>query len=417
MNMNILLRIIVSWACLIQGNKYILTNQAVNRGDNMSPVRRAARHLKQYLLLYAILAMIIGLAVGYPLRASIKAHHEEMKNLIVFFAILTIYPSMIQLRVGELGRAATRIKAIIIGIISVFVVSPILAMLFAKLFAVKQLSLGFVLTNIVPASSASIGYVLLTGGSIELATVLALISLFGAFAAIPGYMSLYAKLATIRVPMGPIMESLGITLLVPLIAGQLTRYLVIHYRARRRIAKGAQGYKCLEGGISAHELGVRELYEALKSVEKCIITKLEEEVKPHLSLWTMVTMIILIALLVANKAGMVVAKPMIAVKIFTFQAIILGVLLSLVTVIDKLLGLNYEEHMSVAFLSATKNASVAAAIAVMALGPVAALPAALIPVIQAPIAIGYVQAAPRIRSLFSAGEEQRAAEELAKAHA
>lgn len=383
----------------------------------MSPVRKAAKHLKQYLLLYAILAMIIGLAIGYPLRSSIKAHHEEMKDLIVFFAILTIYPSMIQLRIGELGRAATRVKAIIIGVISVFVVSPILAMFFAKFFAVKQLSLGFVLTNIVPASSASIGYVLLTGGSIELATVLALISLFGAFAAIPGYMSLYAKLATIRVPMGPIMESLGITLLVPLIAGQLTRYLIIHYRARRKIATGAEGYKCLKDGVSVHGLGVRELYEALKSVEECIIAKLEEEVKPHLSLWTMITMIILIALLVANKAGMIIGKPMIAVKIFTLQAVILGILLSLVTFTDKLLGLGYEEHMSVAFLSATKNASVAAAIAVMALGPVAALPAALIPVIQAPIAIGYVQAAPRIRSLFGAEQGKRVAEELARARA
>ena len=383
----------------------------------MSPVRKAAKHLKQYLLLYAILAMIIGLAIGYPLRASIKAHHEEIKDLIVLFAILTIYPSMIQLRIGELGKAATRVKAIIVGVVSVFLVSPILAMLFAGLFSIKQLSLGFVLTNIVPASSASIGYVLLTGGSIELATVLALISLFGAFAAIPGYMSLYAKLTTISISMEPIMKSLGITLLVPLVAGQLTRYALIHYRARRRILERRQGYKCLEKRIDAHHLGVHELYEALISIERCLVRKLEEELKPHLSLWTMATMLILIALLVANKAGMIVEKPIIAVKIFALQAVILGVLLSLVTVIDKLLGLSYEEHMSVAFLSATKNASVAAAIAVMALGPVAALPAALIPVIQAPIAIAYVQAAPRIRSLFSTEQSRRAAEELIRARA
>ena len=321
-------------------------------------------------------------------------------------AILTIYPSMIQLRLDELGNAAKKLKAVTVGLTMVFAVAPLLAILLAPLLPDKQVSMGFVLTNVVPASSASIGYVLITAGSIELATILSVLTIFGAFGSIPGYMGLYAKMASVHVPMALVMKSLGITLLTPLVAGQLTRYYLVHRRADKALRSGDhQRYACLatrlEGG-PAHEVA-----EALRGIKRCIMASLEQELKPHLSLWTMITMIILIALLVANKAMIIVKKPMLAVDIFTLQAAILFTLFGIVTAVDKLLRLTYEDHVAVAFISATKNASVAAAIAVTALSPLAAVPAALIPVIQAPIAISYVQIAPKLRKYFPSQQPQQ----------
>jgi len=366
-------------------------------------VKRAARHLKTYLLLYSILAIIVGLVTGYYAHTWLKTHSSLVKDTIVALAILTIYPSMIQLRLDELGNAAKKLKAVTIGLLMVFVVAPLLALILAPVLPNKQVSMGFVLTNVVPASSASIGYVLITAGSIELATILSILTIFGAFASIPGYMGLYAKLSSVHVPMALVMKSLGITLLTPLIAGQLTRYYLVHHHANKALRTGDPRYSCLqtrlEGG-AAHEVA-----EILRGIKRCIMTSLEQELKPHLSLWTMITMIILIALLVANKAMIIITKPMLAVDIFALQAAILFTLFGIVTAVDKLLHMTYEDHMAVAFISATKNASVAAAIAVTALSPLAAVPAALIPVIQAPIAISYVQIAPKLRKYFPSQQQ------------
>jgi ACR3 family arsenite transporter len=370
-------------------------------------VIKATKHLKTYLLAYSILAMIIGLIIGYEYRAAFQAHQSLVKNTIVLLAILTIYPSMIQLRLEELGNAAKKLKAVIVGSVMVFVAAPVLAILMAGVFPEKQVSMGFVLTNTVPASSASIGYVLITGGNIELATILAIVTLFGAFATIPGYMGLYARVASVHVPMGLVMKSLGITLLTPLVLGQLTRYYLVHHRARKAVEKGCKRYPCIAQASQAYNSDSCE-GDLLHRIVACVRKQLEKELKPHLSLWTMVTMLVLIALLVAAKAGKIVAKPELALEIFGAEAAMLFTLLGLVTVIDKLLGMNYEDHMAIAFLSATKNASVAAAIAVTALSPMAALPAALIPVIQAPVAISYVQISPKLRRIFPSAAEAEA---------
>jgi ACR3 family arsenite transporter len=367
-------------------------------------VKRLSKHMKDFLLLYSIIALVAGLIVGYNYRSFFKTHQALVKDLILLFAILTIYPSMVQLRTEKLGEAARNARGVIVGLSMVFLVAPLLAMVFAKLIHFKQVAMGFFVVNIVPASSASLGYVLLAEGNIELATVLAVLSLLGAFAAIPAYMHLYASMAAVKIPVGKVVASLVYTLLIPLVAGQLTRYLIIHRRAAR-ILENHEPYlgrmKCLEALSRRVEgLSLREVTRELRVVKACIVRSLEQSVKPHLSLSTMITMLILIALLVANKAGMLVSKPLLALEIIALQAIMLAALLGLATLLDRLLGMSYEDHAAIAFISATKNASVAAAIALMALGPAAAVPAALVPVVQAPVAIAYLQALPKLRGLF-----------------
>lgn len=127
---------------------------------------------------------------------------------------------------------------------------------------------------------------------------------------------------------------------------------------------------------------------------------MEMKMKPYLSLATMITMLILIGLLVASKAEVVVEKPRIVLDIVVLQSAMLGVLFGLITLIDKVLNVSYRDHMAVAFISATKNQSVAAAIAVMALSLKSAIVPALIPIIQAPIVIGYLHLHPWLKKIF-----------------
>jgi len=335
-------------------------------------VQRIAKHLRKYLLLYSILSIAIGLAVGYRIHSFVESNREVLRNLIVLFAVLTIYPSMVQLELKRLREIAKFVKAIAVGVLLTFVIAPAIAFIFANYFTIKQLSLGFVITNIVPASSASIGYVLISRGNIELATAFSIISLVASIITIPLYTSFYAELAMVRVPIGLVMESLALTLITPLVLGQLTKRVLILSKMKSVPGVGK-------------ELNGREL---------------EKRLRPHLSLWTMVTMLVLIFLLVTSKAGMIICEPATTLKIVVFQVAMICILFLLATLIDRLAGLSYEEHVAIAFLSSTKNASVAAAISAMALGTVAALPAALVPIVQAPVAITYIHVLPYVQKLF-----------------
>lgn len=335
-------------------------------------IEKLAKHMRKYLILYTFLSLIAGLLVGLKFADFFKSNPKLVKNVIVTFAILTIYPSMVQLKTEDLAKSAKMFKEIAISMFFVFILAPFLAMGFAKLFSDIDLALGFVTSNVVPASSASIGFVLIAEGNIELATILAVLSLFGALPAIPTYLSFYASVSAVKIPINKIVSAVLYTLVTPFVAGQITRYFLVHRRL-----KGIEG---------------DEKFKKARAIEI--------RLKPILSLATMITMLILIALLVASKAEVVVEKPKIVCEIVLLQSVMLLTLFGLITILDKIFKLTYREHMAVAFISATKNQSVAAAIAVMALSLKSAIVPALIPIIQAPIVIGYLHLHPWLRKIF-----------------
>ena len=352
-------------------------------------VKEVAAHVKKYLLPYSIVAILVGIAIGWRYEGWFKANKGLVSNAIILLAILTIYPSMIQLKLEKLGTAARKDKEIILSMLLIFVLSPVMAIAFSVLLP-KGVAIGFVTSNVVPASSASIGYVLLAWGNIELATVLAVLSLAGSLVAIPAYLSAYASVASVTLPLGKVMRALVYTLVTPFVLGQITRYFLIHRRAKRNVGLSDPKDVSTLKGVSL--ILVKE------------IESLEKAVKPHLSLTTMASMLILIALLGASKAGIIVGKPYLAFLIIGIQAVMLFTLLTLITGLDKLLKVKYEDNAAIAFISATKNQSLAAAIAVMALGPEAAVVPALIPAVQAPVAIAYLHVLPKIRGwLISRG--------------
>lgn len=107
---------------------------------------------------------------------------------------------MIQLRAENLLKSTKSVKQVLIGLIFVFVMAPFLAFIFASAIPDLEIRLGFVTSNVVPASSASLGYVLLAEGNIELATILAILSLIGAPVAVPAYIGLYAGISQFPSP-------------------------------------------------------------------------------------------------------------------------------------------------------------------------------------------------------------------------
>ncbi len=356
-------------------------------------VVRAARHVKRFLLLYSVLAIAVGIAVGCRYEVFFRTHKLLVRNLIVSLAMLTIYPSMIQLKVERLGVAARKARAIVLSMLMIFVLSPLLAMAFSSAVPNAEVAVGYVVSNVVPASSASIGYVLLVDGDVELATVLAVFSLFGSLIAVPGYLSVYSSASSVKVPLDKVMRALMYTLVIPFILGQITRHLAVRHEVSKRLEHHRRKAK-KRGDL------VEELEEEIRTLKKELIRSLETSLKPHLSLATMLFMLVLIGVLSASRAFMMVSLPHLTLTVIGLQAMMLFILLGIITAVDKALRLSYEEHEAIAFISATKNQSVAAAIAVMSLGPGAALVPALVPAIQAPVAIAYVHASPTLKRIF-----------------
>ena len=345
----------------------------------MVSAARIAAHLSKYLIVYVVLVVLIALPIGYYNAYFFEVHKGIIKNVILSLAIGTILPSMIQLRSEKMGKELrSKPKEVIITAVIIFIITPLLAMLFANHIGHRIVSIGYIAANSVPASSASVAYVMLAGGNIELATVLVILSVLIALFAAPTYVALFAQSVHVRLPITVLAQSVIIALLFPLILGQIIRYCFII----RKTKKPTQ--------TSSGDLGVRERLE----------DKIMKRIKPYLSIWTITFMLTLIGVLIANKARLLISKPSLALYIISAQLVIYATVILSVIVASKVLNIEYRDHMAMVFISLTKNESVAAAMAVLAIGPTAAIPAALIPAIQPLVAILYISVAHIIKRIL-----------------
>jgi ACR3 family arsenite efflux pump ArsB len=317
----------------------------------------AAEHVKKYLLAYTILAVLVAVAVGYVTRAGTSAHASLFSNLIIALAILTIYPSMVQLKTESLARTFRSWKPIVISVGFVFVLSPLVAFLLAPSLG-GAVGTGFFVSNVVPASSASLGYVLIAGGSLELATALAVVSFGLAIPLVPLYLDLYGSQTATAVPTGPILTSVVLILVIPFVVGQLTRYGLLRWKGKDLVQRG---------------------------------------IRAPLSLATMVSMLALVFVMVDREAAVMVAKPFLVGTLLGYQTLIIVSTLLVALAVSWALRFSYEDHQAVAFISVSKNQSVAAGIATLALTPAATLAPATIPMVQPILAILYIGLEPRVR--------------------
>jgi ACR3 family arsenite efflux pump ArsB len=365
----------------------------------MSRIFRLAEHMRKYLLIYVFIVIAIAFLLRYYLAPAFKANASIVKLVILGLAITTLYPSMIQLRIEKLGSETMyKLRELLIGLTLIFLVTPLLAIWLANYLGNKYIGIGFVAANAVPASSASIAYVLIAEGNIELATVLAVISILGAVILAPLYISLYASTVSIHIPITTLTESVTIALITPLILGQTTRYYLVKRRARNILRNKNSKHPCKE--ILREFDGIEDLMKYLEDALECLEGKISKAIKPYLSLITMISMLLLITMLIMFKAQSLIAKPQIGINIILSQLLIYGVIIGLLIVLSRIFNIRYSDHAGIVFITITKNESVAAAVAIMSIGATAAIPAALIPAIQPVIAIIYISMLRHVRSML-----------------
>jgi len=98
---------------------------------------RLSYHLRKYLIIYTVIVLLFGIVTGNIWNEIIIENKNLLKNLIILFAILTIYPSMIQLKTEYLMHEFKNLRAIITGITYIFIISPLTAIILSPLLIIK----------------------------------------------------------------------------------------------------------------------------------------------------------------------------------------------------------------------------------------------------------------------------------------
>jgi len=111
-------------------------------------------------------------------------------------------------------------------------------------------------------------------------------------------------------------------------------------------------------------------------------------------------MLALIFVLVTKVGTLLVEKPFLVGTVIGYQSLIIVSLLAISVLVSRAIHASYEDHQAVAFISVSKNQSVAAAIAVLALTPIGALAPAIIPMVQPVLIIIYIHLDKYVRRLF-----------------
>ncbi len=327
----------------------------------MGLAKKLAGGLRRYMLLCTIVTALVAVVVGLSVPAVTKIPSGIFKNSVMVLAAATIFPSMILLQGEKLGSALKQLKPVLMVILYAYALSPLLAYLLSALISSPDIKLGFLVSNTAPASAASLGYVMLAEGNLELATANVFVLVVLGIVLIPAYLYVYASMMTLSVPVVEFVKPVLAVLAVPLLVGQLVR----RYLIRRRGASFISG-----------------------------------ELKPYLSATTVLMMLTLIFILISRKAVLIVRRPHNTLEIVGAYSAVVLITVLIGLMINRFLKIRYREHQAIMFLTITKNQSVAAAMAACGFGPAVALAPALIPAVQPVLAIAYLHAEKIIKRLI-----------------
>ncbi len=331
----------------------------------MNKIQMLTKHLKKNLMWYALLSIVVGWCAGMLFPQFVVNNKSILSILITIFVFMMIYPMMINLNLGKIPGVLKKPKPIIMTVVYNFIVTPLISLLLVKYFIHDpEIALGFMLVMLIPGSSMSLGYTGLVEGGLEIATVAMGFLFLLIPMLLPFFLHILGKTYNVAIPLGLLLKTVIIVLIVPMFAGDLTRRSIIK-------TKGQDGYK---------------------------------KVKPLFSLTTMTTMLLMVTLIFMIKAPVLFKQWSVVLKLALVTLLYLIIMFPLMTITNKLLKISYKEHMAIAFLSTGKNNGTAIAIAMLAFSPMVAIPAAILPLFQIIFSIGYVQLYKKIKKYF--GEKE-----------
>ncbi len=344
-----------------------MTN-ALPPADQSAPILKRLSTLDRFLPLWIFVAMAVGIALGriYPgLGALLDRVQVAGVSVPIGIGLLwMMYPVLAKVRYETIGAHVSNRKLLGTSLVLNWVLGPLVmfALAWALLPDLPAYRNGLILIGLARCIAMVLIWNSLAGGSGETAAVLvALNSLFQiltySFLAwifltvVPGWFG--ADAAVVQVSMWTIMKSVLIFLGIPLLAGYLTRRMLI---ARR----GERWY--------------------------------DDTFMPRFGPTALLGLLYTIVLMFAMQGDRILQLPMDVLRIALPLVLYFFIMFGLAFAVSKKLGFSYAQTASLSFTAAGNNFELAIAVAVATFGIASgeALAAVVGPLVEVPVLVGLV---------------------------
>lgn len=324
--------------------------------------------LDRYLPLWIFLAMAMGVGVGHfypaigPVLERVKV--ADVSLPIALGLLWMMYPVLAKVRYETLGAFSSHRKMFGVSLLLNWVLGPIVMFVLAwvLLADMPEYRTGLILVGLARCIAMVLIWNMLAGGSNETAALLvALNSVFQIMMySILGYLFLAvvprwlgAEGMVVQISMWQIAKSVLVFLGIPLVAGFLTRVILVRQRGR-------------------------EWYDTV--------------FMPKLGPTALIGLLYTIVLMFSMQGEKIVQLPFDVLRIALPLLLYFVIMWGLAFVVSKAMGFSYQHTTSLAFTAAGNNFELAIAVAVGLFGIASgeALAAVVGPLIEVPTLIGLV---------------------------
>ncbi|MCD6085781.1 arsenic resistance protein [bacterium] len=323
-------------------------------------IQSLSKFLQKWMPVLVLVVILSALLFGY-------FYHQKtlwLKNIILPAMIVMLIPMMMGLVVEELKLMAKDKKVLFLATLINFILSPLLAFVWAKLFFYNldpKFIAGWILKLTMPCAAMVVAWTGLAKGKTETALVIQVVSFILAVIFVPFWMTILVH-SYITIPAFFIVKKIFFIIVVPMAIGVSLRELLI-----KKI--GQEDFK--------------------------------KEVKPFLPSLSTLGMYVVIFSAISQEAKSIFENLHLIWILFLSILIVYPSLFIFSIFLSRKFKIKYENAIALGYSTTAKNHGITLALAFSVFGGLSILPAAFTPILQIPLMMIIYHLSPKIKIYFS----------------